>query len=90
MKNCSARRKRAGDAFGERTAGAEVDKETAGVTLEAVCVGVEGKEMEGEVVGAWEKREEVDKRTAGADLEAVSACVEMKEAGRRSSGAKNR
>lgn len=89
MKNCSARRKRAGDAFGERTAGVEVDKGTAGVTLEAACVGVEGKEMEGEVVGTLEKREEVDKG-AGADLEAVSACVEKREAGRRSSGAKNR
>lgn len=68
----------------------EVDKGTAGVTLKAACVGVEGKEMEGEVVGTLEKREEVDKGTAGADLEAVSACVEKREAGRRSSGAKNR
>lgn len=90
MKNCSARRKRAGDSFRERTAGVEVDKGTAGATLEAACVGVEGKEMEGEVVGTLEKREEVDKGTAGADLEAVSACVEKREAGRRSSGAKNR
>ena len=44
----------------------EVDKGTAGVTLEAACVGVEGKEMEGEAVSACVEMKEAGRRSSGA------------------------